>query len=111
MDRLKNVHTFYAHHNRLSELPESVSKMNKVNILDLGFNWFTNFPAEVVSLKDLKELDISSNNFSAFPDKILNIKKLDKLYLQGNPFVGKDMDVKYEQQLGVLKKNNVEVFY
>ncbi|MCF2443132.1 leucine-rich repeat domain-containing protein [Dyadobacter sp. CY345] len=111
MNRLKKVHTFYAHHNRLSALPESISKMNKINILDLGFNWFTNFPAELASLQDLKELDISSNNFSAFPEKLLEIKKLDKLYLQGNPFVGKDMDIKYEHQLGVLKKNNVEVFY
>lgn len=111
MHRLKKVHTFYAHHNRLSALPENISKMKNVNILDLGFNWFTNFPAEVAFLQDLKELDISSNNFSSFPEKILNIKKLDKLYLQGNPFVGKDMDVKYEHQLGVLKKKNVEVFY
>lgn len=111
MNRLKNVHTFYAHHNRLSVLPESVAKMRKVNILDLGFNWFTNFPAEVASLQDLKELDISSNNFPDFPAKLLDIKKLDKVYLQGNPFVGKDMDIKYEHQLGVLKGKNVEVFY
>ena len=111
MDRLKNVHTFYAHHNRLSALPESVSKMSKVNILDLGFNWFTNFPVEVVSLKDLKELDISSNNFAAFPDKLLDIKKLDKVYMQGNPFVKDDIGTKYQQQLGVLKQKNVEVFY
>lgn len=111
MNRLKNVHTFYAHHNRLSVLPESVGKMQKVNILDLGFNGFTNFPAEVASLQDLKELDISSNNFPDFPAKLLDFKKLDKVYLQGNPFVGKDMDIKYEHQLGVLKDKKVEVFY
>ncbi len=46
LGKLTNVHTFYAHHNKLSKLPESVRKMKKLNVLDLGYNWFYNFPTK-----------------------------------------------------------------
>jgi Leucine-rich repeat (LRR) protein len=111
MGRLQQVHTLYAHHNKLSALPEGVARMQKINILDLGYNVFTAFPVEIASLDSLHELDISYNNLAEFPERLLGMKKLDKLYLRGNPFVGKDIEKKYANQLGLLKGRNVEVFY
>jgi Leucine-rich repeat (LRR) protein len=111
INRLQNVHTLYAHHNKLSELPDNISKMQKIRILDLGYNAFNTFPAEIAFLDSLQELDISSNHLVEFPSTLLEMKKLDKLYLRGNPFVDKNMEKKYANQLGVLKGRNVEVFY
>ena len=111
INRLQNVHTFYAHHNKLSRLPDNISKMQKFRILDLGYNAFNTFPAEIAFLDSLQELDISSNHLAEFPATLLEMKNLDKLYLRGNPFVDKNMDKKYANQLGMLKARNVEVFY
>jgi hypothetical protein len=109
--RLGQVHTLYAHHNKLRALPGGVTRMQQIKILDLGYNVFTGFPVEIASLDSLHELDISSNNLAEFPEKLLGMKKLGKLYLRGNPFVGKDIEKKYANQLGLLKGRNVEVFY
>lgn len=111
IDKLKNVHTFYAHHNHLSKLPERIVKMQKLKIMDLGYNWFTTFPAELTAFVNLQELDLSSNNFPDFPEQLLKIKRLDKLYLRGNPFLKEDAEKRYNQQLGLLKNKNIEVFY
>jgi Leucine-rich repeat (LRR) protein len=111
IDKLKNVHTLYAHHNHLSKLPERIVKMQKLKIMDLGYNWFTNFPAELTAFVNLQELDLSSNNFPEFPEQLLKINHLDKLYLRGNPFLKEDAEKRYNQQLGLLKNKNIEVFY
>ncbi|SEI41988.1 Leucine Rich Repeat [Dyadobacter sp. SG02] len=111
IDRLKSVHTLYAHHNHLSKLPERITRMKELRIVDLGYNWLTTFPAELVAFTNLQELDLSSNNFPDFPVQLLQIRKLDKLHLRGNPFLGKDAERKYSEQLSQLKQRNIEVFY
>jgi Leucine-rich repeat (LRR) protein len=108
---MKRVHTIYAHHNHLSKLPERITRMQSLRIVDLGFNWLTTFPNQLVAFTNLVELDLSANNFPDFPVQLLEIRKLDKLHLRGNPFLGEDAERKYSEQLSQLKKKNIEVFY
>ncbi|XP_013409979.1 malignant fibrous histiocytoma-amplified sequence 1 homolog [Lingula anatina] len=104
IDRCANVSVIYAQNNRLSSLPQSISSLTFLTMLDLYANAFTTFPKvlcgmtklEILNLHDnqlsdllveisgmtgLKIFDLSGNPFTTFPAALLNMANLEHLEL------------------------------
>ena len=68
----------------LSNLPESVWKLNKLEILGLGGNKFSTISERITELHNLKYLFLENNKFTKIPEYIWNLTQLEVLGLGGN---------------------------
>lgn len=72
--------------NKLTELPESVKRCQKLRILDLSGNYIFNLPKSISNLKKLKHLDLQNNLITCIPKEIEDLQDtLEHLDLRGNP--------------------------
>eukprot|EP00002_Diphylleia_rotans_P035043 TRINITY_DN7597_c1_g1_i2.p1 TRINITY_DN7597_c1_g1~~TRINITY_DN7597_c1_g1_i2.p1 ORF type:complete len:983 (-),score=104.63 TRINITY_DN7597_c1_g1_i2:86-3034(-) len=71
--------------NMLSSLPESFSKLTKLELLSLSANRFTNIPSFIGELPWLTNLDLSDNQLEEYPD-LHRASTLVKLNTDGNNF-------------------------
>ena len=102
----------YAHHNRISQLPDDFSKLLHLHILDLGYNWFTVVPDVLRSLPALEELDLNNNNLQEFPDVLLALKNLKRVHMGSNPLFGREaMSSPYAPLIKQLEANKTQVTY
>lgn len=69
--------------NQLTDLPNSIGNLN-IETLILSSNQFTTFPKIIKYLVSLKLLDLNYNKIFNLPDSISNLKFLKFLYLSGN---------------------------
>ena len=70
--------------NNLVNLPESITKLQNLTILDLSDNQFTELPWVVTRLETLRTLDLDGNRLSDLPESILNLQNLTILNLGVN---------------------------
>lgn len=70
----------------LTTIPQSVTNLKSLEILDLGGNNFRFLPESIFRLKSLKVLNLEGNNFSYFPETITGLKSLEILNLGNNQF-------------------------
>ncbi|GER32532.1 leucine-rich repeat receptor-like protein kinase [Striga asiatica] len=71
-------------------VPDSMSSLESLTVLDLGFNYFAGkFPTAVLNLSKLEYLDLSQNYFAgAIPAGIGRLESLRYLDLSANSFTG-----------------------
>lgn len=73
--------------NQLSQLPPSLFKFTKLQVLSLRRNKLKFIPPLVGKLENLIDLSLSSNKLEFLPYQILNLKKLTNFTSGPNPFL------------------------
>jgi leucine-rich repeat protein SHOC2 len=71
-------------HNNLNEIPNEISKLEKLQYLVLDNNKIEYLPSEIWYLEKLKLLDISDNFIKSLPYDLGNLKSLKKLHISNN---------------------------
>ena len=94
--------------NRLSTLPESLSCMKNLKVLDLGDNNLTSLPDDIGSLTKLEILNLSQNNITELPASVGDLPSLKILDLSGNHF--EDLPESF-QSAGVIESFFMEKNY
>jgi len=69
----------------LSELPESVFSLNRLEYLDLSENNLSELSPEISQLTKLTRLSLAGNAFTKLPDELTGLINLELLYLSHNP--------------------------
>ncbi|XP_013397949.1 malignant fibrous histiocytoma-amplified sequence 1 homolog [Lingula anatina] len=85
IDRCRNVKEIYAAFNRLS-LPQSISNLPHLTVLELSVNAFTTFPIALCDLTNLEKLYLGNNKLSDIPVDITRMKGLREFWLSHNAF-------------------------
>lgn len=70
--------------NSLTTLPQEISRLVCLELLDLSGNELMVIPLEIGQLGRLREIDLSSNQLTAVPPEIGQLSNLTRLYLSGN---------------------------
>ncbi len=66
------------------KIPEAITKITTLEIIDLSRNYFSSISIEIENLKNLKELHLELNQLETLPNSITNLSSLKGLYLESN---------------------------
>ena len=69
---------------KLTSLPDCITKLSNLTLLEISNNNFTSFPDCIAKLPNLKYLFLSGNKLTSLPDCITELSNLEKLYLRNN---------------------------
>lgn len=83
----------YLNHNRLSEVPAGITKLNQLKVLDLSDNALTTLPSELGLVFSLRYLFLFDNKIQSLPYDFGNLFQLDMIGLEGNPLNEHTRDV------------------
>src|SRR5262249_52270479 len=72
----------------LTEIPERLSRLFNLEVLDLKGNQISEIPETVFRLSALRILELSNNQIAEIPESIRDLKNLVYLYLHGNAALG-----------------------
>lgn len=70
----------------LTQIPENISKLSKLQMLDLSMNKIQKLPSSISRLKALRYVYLSFTDLQHFPQEVLSLPELRKLDLGHNPF-------------------------
>ncbi|NVM02487.1 MAG: leucine-rich repeat domain-containing protein [Candidatus Helarchaeota archaeon] len=90
--------------NRIKTLPESFSKLKSLKELWLYDNLFTSLPDFIGELKSLEKLMLALNNIKSLPETLLSLTNLKLVNTNDNP-----LDEQAKDILNKLDDNNVDV--
>lgn len=79
--------------NRLTQLPEDVGCLTRIEELYLQCNQLTSLPSSIGQLTQLKELDLYSNKLQTIPNEIGKLTLLKKLMLDNNELVSMPTEI------------------
>lgn len=74
------------HRNKISIIPDDISKLRKLKRLNLSGNSLHSISEELASLQRLSYLNLSNNKLTDISEKIANMPSLSEIYLDDNPF-------------------------
>jgi len=69
---------------KILDIPSNFSKLQKLQKLDLRYNYFTKIPSVIFKLKNLKSLEMYDCKVTKIPKEIENLKSLEILSLGNN---------------------------
>ncbi|GJM17192.1 MAG: hypothetical protein DHS20C13_25190 [Thermodesulfobacteriota bacterium] len=72
--------------NRITEIPDKISNLQKLNRLNLQNNQIEKISPELSRIKSLKFLNLQNNRLKDIPEQIANMEQLQELKILGNPF-------------------------
>jgi len=82
----------YLNHNNLQTLPESVTKLSQLRVLDLSGNQISQLPTQIRRMSSLRVLLLFDNKIDVLPYEIGCLFQLQMIGLLGNPwFNGSDL--------------------
>ncbi|MFT7031751.1 MAG: Leucine-rich repeat (LRR) protein [Cyclobacteriaceae bacterium] len=73
----------YAHDNKLTSLPQSLSELSKLEIIRFDNNYISEFPIQLLNLKNLTYIDFSKTDVAILPKEIVDYQKLELLVFDG----------------------------
>lgn len=79
------LNTLYLNHNALTDVPQEISKLRHLELLDLSGNNLNTLPPELGLLTQMKELYLFDNNLSTLPPQLGTLYQLQTLGIEGNP--------------------------
>jgi len=85
IELLENL-TYLKINGRMTQLPDSISKLKNLQVLDLSMNHFKVLPSSFTQLTKLRYVDLSFTDLQDFPEAMLFLAELRKLDLGHNPF-------------------------
>ncbi len=68
----------------LTTLPELITKLISLKVLDLRFNHLETLPESIGNLKSLQVLDLGNNHLKTLPESIRSLRSLQELWLYHN---------------------------
>lgn len=71
--------------NQLVNLPNSIGDIKLLKVLNLWRNELTHLPDSIGNLKSLKSLQLEDNNLKSLPDSLLNMPSLEGIVWDKNP--------------------------
>ncbi|CAF1367572.1 unnamed protein product [Adineta steineri] len=81
---LLNLNELYLAHNSFTDIPESLSTMDQLKLLDMSHNRIQNIPEHFIKIKRLEILNLSNNNLTILPSNIAQLTTLKKLIVSHN---------------------------
>lgn len=78
--------------NRLTQLPQSIGKLHRLEKLALAGNQLTELPETLSNCQQLALIRISANALTEFPKVLMKLPKLAWLAFSGNPFCSKTLN-------------------
>ena len=82
--KFKNLNILKLGKNKITSVPEGISKLIFLQELDLGKNKLDAFPGGIVELGNLKKLVLNQNYIEGIPYMIKNLQKLEYLDMWSN---------------------------
>lgn len=78
--------------NRLTQLPESIGQLHRLEKLALAGNALTSLPESLSNCQQLALIRISANALTEFPKQLMVLPNLAWLAFSGNPFCSETLD-------------------
>ena len=94
--------------NRLTQLPEEIGQLVKLETLVICGNLLNALPKSLSKLRSLREFDASHNQISTFPVTLSSLNNLDSVDLSSNKIKSIPDGVE-ELQLTILSLNQVRI--
>jgi len=82
--KLQNLELLNLDHNQLIILPESIAKLQNLQTLFLSSNQLTTLPEGITKLQNLQMLTLDHNQLTTLPESITKLQYLHALGLSGN---------------------------
>ncbi|KAK6459486.1 uncharacterized protein RJT20DRAFT_91102 [Scheffersomyces xylosifermentans] len=82
-----STYQLYLTNNKLRDLPPSLFKFTKLNVLGIRHNKLTRIPPSIEKLVNLTDLNVGSNRLQFLPYQILDLPKLQTFRAGPNPFI------------------------
>ena len=92
-----------------SKIPDNISKLKNLQILDLGFNAIREIPPQIGALTNLKTLMLASNRITSLPEEITHLKQLNELDLSANPLKNLPKGFTTLEQLEYLSFDDMKI--
>lgn len=90
----------------INEIPNEISKLNKLTEVDLSENYLERLPETIGGLTSLKYLNVFKNRLSTLPSSFSALQALQKLILTGNKFTKIPPQLRHLSSLVILKLNS-----
>lgn len=87
---LRNLRASRLHKNQLSELPDTIGQLQKLEQLSLYENKLKKLPASFALLQNMDRLNLAQNEFELFPVEIKKLHRLSWLAFFENPLLLED---------------------
>jgi leucine-rich repeat protein SHOC2 len=91
---------------RLTVLPDNISKINYLTDLNLKDNYLSRLPKDIDHLSSLICLNLTNNQLTSLPKSIGNFSRLSALYLGHNQLVNLPVNFVSLSNLNILKLEN-----
>jgi hypothetical protein len=108
IEMLENL-TYLKINGRMTKLPEGISKLTKLKVLDLSMNDFKQLPSSFKKLTELRYVYLSFTGLQRFPEDLLSLPELRKLDLGHNPFTEIPADINKLNHLIELELSGAKI--
>lgn len=98
---------------KISELPQSLSKLISIKELDLSYNKFHHFPSQIYQMKSIESINFTGTPIDEVPEKLLELKSLRKVCLLGTQVqedIGRAKFLEWSIS-EIERKGNIRVFF
>ena len=90
---LKNLQTLCVRNNLVEEIPQDLSTLCVLTVLDLSHNKIKDIPTHLGRLHELRIVNLSCNEVRYLPDSLVHCCKLERLHVNKNPIKNVPRDI------------------